>query len=216
MADWVALKTLRQRVLHLGEDMYPEAVQAEPALNRFRSDFNVLTLRYASPLHPYLSRRIKIEKDLDFNFVGHPYQSILTRHCVRKYKSLIRNIPPVISEPLRINSFRRSQVNLVFHAAANIKKGIIVERFAEALSMGGIIFHDHPRISAEFPNHSSFFYVTDPADIDTAFSIVMSKSEEERDVMRAASWHSWTQTGFSYFDQASRILMALGICVEKV
>jgi hypothetical protein len=208
-ADWGALKTLRQRVLHLGEDLYPEAVQAEPVLSRFRSDFNVLALRYAAPFHPQLSPLFDLPKEYDFNFIGHGYQRELTRYCEQRYHCMIRNTPPNVSEALRVNSFRRSQINLVFHAPSNISKGIVVERFAEALSMGGIVFHDHPRISGEFPDHPSLFHVTTPGVIDQAFAAVMSRSEAERNAMRAASWQSWKQAGLSYFDQAGRILSAL-------
>ena len=210
-ADWGALKTLRQRVLHLGEDLYPEAVHAEPVLRRFRTEFNVLTLRYASPFHPQFAALIELPKEYEFNFIGHGYQRKLTQHCEQRYRSLIRNTPPTVSEALRVNSFRIAQVNLVFHATSNIKKGIVVERFAEALSMGGIIFHDHPRISIEFPNHPALFYVSSRADIDQAFQLVMRRSEAERNVMRAATWQSWKLSGLSYFDQVGRILSALKI-----
>jgi hypothetical protein len=214
-ADWAALKTLRQRVLHLGEDLYPEAVQAEPVLNRFRNDFNVLPLRYSAPLHPELSPLIDLPKEYDFNFVGHGYQRELTRYCEQRYHCMIRNTPPNVSEALRVNSFRRAQINLVFHAPSNISKGIVVERFAEALSMGGIVFHDHPRISAEFPAHPALFYVTKPVEIDQAFVAVMSQSQAERNAMRAASWESWKQAGLSYFDQAGRILAVFKNNVEN-
>lgn len=210
-ADWNALKSLGQRVLHLGEDLYPEAVQAEPLLSRFRTEFNVLALRYASPFHPQLSTLIDLPKKYDFNFVGHGYQRELTGHCEQRYRCMIRNTPPNVSEALRINSFRLAQINLVFHATSNINKGIVVERFAEALSMGGIVFHDHPRISAEFPGHPALFHVTAPADIDQAFAEVMGRSEAERNAMRTASWQSWKLAKLSYFDQADRILSELKI-----
>jgi hypothetical protein len=209
--DWGALETLRQRVLHLGEDLYPEAVKAEPVLSRFRCDFNVLGLRYAAPFHPQFSALFDLPKEYDFNFIGHGYQRELTRYCEQRYHCIIRNTPPNVSEALRVNSFRRAQINLVFHASSNIIKGIVVERFAEALSMGGIIFHDHPRISDEFADHPSLFYVTTPVAIDQAFASVMSRSEAERNAMRVASWQSWKQTGLSYFDQAGKILSALKI-----
>jgi hypothetical protein len=207
--DWGALKKLRQRVLHLGEDLYPEAVQAEPVLSRFRSDFNILTLRYAAPFHPQLSPIFDIDKEYDFNFIGHGYQRELTKYCEQRYHCIIRNTPPNVSEALRVNSFRRAHINLVFHAPSNISKGIVVERFAEALSMGGIVFHDHPRISSEFPDHPAIFHVTKPVELDQAFIAVMGKSELERNAIRAVSWQSWKQSGLSYFDQAGRILAAL-------
>lgn len=207
--EWAALKMLPHQVAHLGEDMYAEAIAREPVLRSFRQQFPVVMLRYGAPMHPDFAASAQPRRDLDFNFIGHGYQNTMTQHCHEKYNSLIRNTPPSISEPLRVNSFRRSQVNLVFHAPSNISKGIVVERFAEAISMGGIVFHDHPRISAEFPGHPALFHVTTPADIDQAYAAVRGRSEAERDAMRAASWQSWKQAGLSYFDQAGRILSAL-------
>lgn len=206
--DWTALKMLSQQAVHLGEDLYSEAVDREPVLQSFRQQFSVVLLRYSSPMHPDFPVGMQPERDLDFNFVGHGYQLAMTRHCQENYNSLIRNTPPSISEPLRVNSYRRAQVNLVFHASSNITKGIVVERFAEALSMGGIIFHDHPRVSAEFPDHPALFYVAKPEDIDQAFAAVMGCSDAERTAMRSASWQSWKQAKLSYFEQAGRILSA--------
>jgi len=216
-ADWDALKKIgqRERVLHLGENLYTEAVQSESVLRRFRSEFKVLTLQYSAPFHPEFSPLINLPREYDFNFVGHGYQRTLTKYCEQRYHCIIRNTPPNISEVLRVNSFRRSQINLVFHSPSNISKGIVTERFAEALSMGGIVFHDHPRISKEFPNHPAFFYVSTPADIDQAFAVVMSQSDVERNLMQTASWESWKQAGLSYFYQAGRILAALKSNVEK-
>ena len=213
--DWAALKMLPQQVVHLGEDIYAEAIAREPVLQSFRQQFPVVMLRYGAPMHPDFPASAQPVRDLDFNFVGHGYQKAMTQHCHEKYNSLIRNTPPSISEPLRVNSFRRAQVNLVFHATSNISKGIVVERFAEALSMGGIVFHDHPRISAEFLGHPALFHVTTPADIDQAFAEVMGRSEAERDAMRAASWQSWKLAGLSYFDQAGWILAAFKNKTEK-
>lgn len=206
--DWNSLGELPHQIVHLGEDLYESAIDQEPVLRAFRDRFNVLTLRYASPLHPIHSSRFEISRDHDFNFIGHGYQKTMTSHCEKKYHSLIRNTPPNVSEPLRFNSFRQSEVNLVFHAPSNIRKGVIVERFAEALSLGGIIFHDHPRISDEFPGLASLFLVTAPADIDRAHAQVMQLSAGARTELRDASWTAWQGSGLSYFDQAGRILSA--------
>lgn len=207
--DWASLEKLPPRVVHLGEDLYQHAIAREPVLSEFRRRFGVLPLEYGSPIHPTLSTRVSIPKDFDFNFIGHGYQRELTEHCTRHYRSLIRNTPPNVSEPLRVNSFRRAQVNLVFHAPANIAKGIIVERFAEAMSMGGIIFHDHPRIAERFPSLASLRLVREPQDIDQNFSELMAMTEDEREALREASWQAWRASGLSYFDQARRVLAAL-------
>lgn len=207
--DWRALEELPNKIVHLGEDLYPDAIDKEPVLRDFRNRFNVLTLKYASPLHPVHSERFEVPREHDFNFIGHCYQREMTSHCERKYRSLIRNTPPNVSEPLRVNSFRSSEVNLVFHAPSNLKKGVIVERFAEALSLGGVIFHDHPRISDEFPGLVSLFRVRSPADIDGTYEQVMRLSPADRTELREASWAAWKGSGLSYFDQAGRILSGI-------
>lgn len=208
-SNWNDWKTLSGKVVHLGEDLYPTSIDAEPVLQRFRHTFPVLPLKYSSPLHPQHSQRFSVEKEFDFNFVGHGYQPELTQHCERSYRSLIKNTPPTISEVLRINSYRRAEVNLVFHAPSNVNKGIVVERFAEAMSLGGIIFHDHARISAEFTHHPAMTQVKTSQDIDTAFNSFIRLSEANREELREASWETWRQSGLSYFDQAGRILAAL-------
>ena len=208
MPDWNSLLTLQQRAIHLSEDMYNETVAKNESLHLFRSQFDVLCIKYSSPMHPDFPNLINVRRDLDFNFVGHGYQKEMTRHCSENYRSLIFNTPPPISEPMRVNSFRRAEVNLVFHSPDNISKGTVVERFAEALSYGGIVFHDQPRIAMDFPAHPSFFYVTNPKEIDRAFDAVMSISENKRAILRKHSWKSWKLSGLSYFNQAERILKA--------
>lgn len=207
--DWRSIVELPHRIVHLGEDLYPDAIDREPVLKEFRDRFQVLPLRYASPLHPEHSVRTEMSRDHDFNFIGHGYQRAMTSHCEKKYRSLIRNTPPTVSEPLRFNSFRRSEINLVFHAPSNIQKGVIVERFAEALSLGGIIFHDHPRIAKEFPRLASLFLVRESFEIDKAYTQVMQLSTAARAELREASWVAWQRSGLSYFDQAGRILSAV-------
>jgi hypothetical protein len=195
-------------ILHLGEDLYPEAIDADDKLREFRRANKVLALKYSSPLHPLESVFLDVPRTFDFNFVGHGYRRELTAHCERRYRSLIRNTPPVISEALRVNSFRRAEVNLVFHSGSNVTKGTVVERFAEALSLGGIVFHDHPRIAVDFPDLPSLKRVHSTDDIDRAFNEIMAYSPPERTKLRRLSFDAWRQSGLSYYDQAGRILNA--------
>lgn len=194
--------------LHIGEDLYPQAIEAESALKHFRQVFSVLPVRYASPFHPSYATFRDLPRRWDFNFVGAGYRHTLTSHCARNYNSLIRNTPPAISEPLRVNSFRLAEVNLVFHSSANVDKGIVVERFAEALSLGGLIFHDHPRITREFGGVAPVFEVGSTGDIDREFKQLRSLSPAERRALRQRAFEAWKTSGLSYFDQAGRILQA--------
>ncbi len=208
LADWDCLRRIEDRTMHLGEDLWPESVAAEARLRGFREEFGVLALQYASPLHPQHATFHDLPRCWDFNFVGNGYKRELTRHCADRYRSLIRNTPPAISEPLRVNSFRLAEVNLVFHSDANIRKGVVVERFAEALSLGGILFHDHPRIAPEYAGVESVIQVNTVDDIDREFQRVMALSAQDRRHLREKSFHAWLRSGLSYFDQAGRILAA--------
>ena len=209
LPDLDVLRAARLHTIHLGEDLSAEAVVDEPPLKRFRDEFSVLSLRYSAPLHPSYATFERVDRSWDFNFIGAGYQRSLTSHCAKKYRALIVNTPPPVSEPLRVNSFRRAEVNLVFHSEANIRKGVIVERFAEALSLGGIIFHDHPRIAREFASLPSAILVRTPEDIDREFQRIRRLAPSERDGLRSQSLAAWKSSGLSYFDQAGRILAAL-------
>jgi hypothetical protein len=96
----------------------------------------------------------------------------------------------------------------VFHSDANVRKGVIVERFAEALSWGGIIFHDHPLIAKTYQDSPSLFYVSTTSEIDDCFARIMQRTAAERRELRQASLELWKESGRSYFEQAGRILAA--------
>jgi hypothetical protein len=81
-----------------------------------------------------------------------------------------------------------------------------VERFAEALSMGGIVFHDHPRIADRFPNMPSIVQVNSADEIDREFEKIMQISRDERHLLRQRSFDTWRSSGLSYFHQAGRVL----------
>jgi len=208
LPDLDLLQKINAPILHLGEDLYPETIDAEPGLKSFRNSHNVLQLRYATPTHPHFAKLEDISKCWDMNFVGNGYRRSLTQYCNDNYRAFIRNTPPSISEPQRVNSFRQSEVNLVFHSDGNVEKGVVVERFSEALAFGGIILHDHPRISKEFPTLKSLALVKTSDDIRREFSRIMSLSTDERVALRQASFDAWRFSGLSYFDQAKRILDA--------
>lgn len=197
------------RALHLGEDLYSDAVSREHVLDSFRKKFDVLTLKYGSPLHPEIPLNTEVERDLDFNFIGRSYKRELTQYCEVNYNSLVRLTPPSVSEPLRMNSFRRALINLTFHANENVVKGVVVERFAEALSMGGIICHDHPRIRAQFPSCPSLFYVETTDDIDSVYERIKHMHQDEVSELRICSYELWRSKGLAYFSQAGRIIRAL-------
>lgn len=208
LPDWDLLHKIKAPIVHLGEDLNQEAIDREEVLKKFRDKFPVLALKYASPLHPHHSSRFDFKREYDFNFVGHGYCRELTEHCAKNYQTLIRNTPPTISEPLRVNSFRRSEINLVFHSEDNKRKGVVIERFAEALSYGGILFHDHPRITQEFTDVASVIQVNSTSDIDREYNRIMALAPEDRKKMRQQSFEVWKVRGLSYFDQAARVLAA--------
>lgn len=206
--DWDAVSALGGPVLHLGEDLYKEAVAREPVLCEFRNRFAVHLLRYGAPLHPDAPQLPALPRDLDFNFVGAGYQKALTSHAANRYRALIQNTPPPISEPLRVNSYRRAEVNLVFHAPSNIAKGIVVERFAEALAYGGIIAHDHPRID-NFCGAAPFVKrVETPEELDAFHKRIASLTEQTRNDLRNQARDFFRVGRFSYFHQVEDILAA--------
>lgn len=209
LPDWDAISSLERPVLHLGEDLYPEAVAREPILRNFRSQFYVHPLRYGAPLHPDTTELPNEQRDLDFNFIGAGYQKQLTAHAARRYRALIKNTPPPVSEPLRVNSYRRAEINLVFHAPSNIKKGIVVERFAEALAYGGIIAHDHPRIDVLCAGAPFAKRVETQEELDDFHTRVLSTPEPIRNKLRRHARELFRSGRFSYFHQVEDILEAL-------
>ncbi|PMH10120.1 hypothetical protein [Vibrio splendidus] len=200
------------RSVHLGEDMDKEYLKTEDALVKFQSQYDIYRLKYSSnhEIKPSYTQK----RDFDFQFVGSNYKSEWTKHCDKKYNSFVRITPPVINEVERINSYRKSEINLVFHSEANIKKGIIVERFAEAISLGGIIFHDHPKINQLFPNVDSFFYIKSIGDIDKNYKHITGMQVDEITALRKASRECWEISNLSYQKQASSILKKLGALSE--
>jgi len=203
-------KSFDERSIHVSEDIYDEYVHEEKLLFDFRECYNVHNLRYSSILTTDIKIPLDlIERDYIFQFVGSNYKNDFTTFCKNNYKSFIKITPPSIDEIIRINSFRKSKINLVFHSNANIKKGIIVERFPEAISYGGIILHDHPRIVEKFENIESFFYIKDLDDLVDVYEKISSLSENDLSNMREISYKTWVKSNLSYKYEANKIIIKL-------
>lgn len=208
---WHESPDLSTRVLHLGESMLDEEVRKERVLHDFRIRHPVLELRYGAPVLPsatFASR--PVQPVYDCNFIGSGYQQAWTQHCLQHYQALVRNTPPVVPEGLRWNGFRESLVNLVFHSPANIRKGIVVERFAEALSLGGLIAHDHPRIRDEHGDRPGLRFIDSVESLDRAIQECQMMSAVEQQSARQLNYDLWVRAGLSYRDQAARIVANFG------
>jgi len=207
-AEPLEWKCFTDRALHLGEDMLPEYLKTEDVLVNFRKQYPVHELKYSSAYEAKPSYKVK--REYDFQFVGSHYKSKWLKHCQDKYNCFIKIAPPSIDEVVRINSFKKSVINLVFHSDANIKKGIIVERFAEAISLGGIIVHDHPRIAELFPNIPSLFYVRSTKEIDDVFKFIHTLTPFQIEELKRGSRECWENSDLSYRKQAKLIIEKLG------
>jgi len=202
---WQETTALSERVVHLGECMLESAVRMEGELHTFRVRNNVFELRYSSPTLPSRTFAARPNVLYDCNFIGAGYQQSWTRHCANRYCALIRNTPPLVPESLRWNGFRESLVNLVFHSPANIRKGIVVERFAEAISLGGLIAHDHPRIREQYGDRAGFRYIDSIKNLDLAIEECRQMSHHEQQSARQLNYELWVHERLSYRDQAAQI-----------
>ncbi len=198
------------RSLHLGEDMEDSYIDTEMVLVAFRRLYQVHKLKYSSPFLNSYAPLGKLQKIYDFQFAGSNYKSELTQFCNKNYKSFIRISPPIMDEIQRINSFGQSRVNLVFHSTANVNKGIIVERFPESISLGGVIAHDHPGISEKYGKVDSFFKVNTAEDLVEVHEFISRLSESDYANLREISYDVWDRSDLSYFDQAKKIILGIG------
>jgi len=202
-------------VLHLGEDIDPLYLRKEPLLQNFREKVDVHRLKYGAPLHPdSVDFSVPIH-NTDMNFIGAGYKRHLTEHARTNYNSIIYNTPPKVSEPLRINSFKNARLNLVFHSDSNIEKGIIVERFAEALAYGNFIAHDHPHIEELTKGFHFARKVQHESDIDLFISDIKSMSSFQKAGAIKQARNMFISEGFSYYAQADSILQKLRIDTKK-
>jgi hypothetical protein len=120
-------------------------------------------------------------------------------------KSYIKLTPPIINEIKRVNSFTLSKINLVFHSEENKRKGIITERFAEALSYGNIIFHDNKRINEKIPELQGCRYVKSYEEIIDNFHFFNELSAFEFNEIVNKNREYWRTSPYSYRKQALNI-----------
>lgn len=207
-SDFTLWKEFENRAVHLGENLSDQYLMREQVLVDFRKHYYVHKLRYSSPYE-----KVTINEDIrdfDFQFIGSRYQTKILDHIKQHYRALIRFAPPFVDEGFRVNSFHDSVVNLVFHSVANVTKGIVVERFPEALSLGGIIFHDHPEIEREFGHLDSVFFTSGIFQIDKCYEYIKSLSNADIIQLRQISRSAWEDSELTYKKQARKILELLG------
>ena len=205
--DWNVLDKLnKEKTIFMSESFNNVAYDNEEFLKLFDNRFNVHQLKYSAPFDPRSELPINFNRSLQFNFVGNGYKKKITAYVDINYHSVIINTPPIINEVKRIDSFRNASINLVFHSDANIKKGVVVERFAEAMSLGGIIFHDHPRICEDYPDVESLFYTPDIEAVILETNKVLKYSSQHVDTLRRTSLKAWKKSGLSYYEQAIEII----------
>jgi hypothetical protein len=200
-------KVFGDRSIHMGENINFDYISKQKNLYEFRNIYQVYNLRYSSPYE-----RVDLnfnKRSFDFQFVGSRYKVNFLDHVKENYNSFIRKTPPIVNEVLRVNSFQNSLINLVFHSNANIEKGIIVERFSEALSLGGIIFHDHPLINKEFKALESVVFINSIEDLEREYMKIINMNAEQVNKLRKDSRRAWEESELSYKKQAKNILNIL-------
>ena len=207
-SDFSLWEEFEYRAIHLGENLSEQYLVREQVLVDFRKQYNVFKLRYSSPYE--LVSINNGQRDFDFQFIGSRYQTKMLEHIKQQYHALIRFAPPIVDEGFRVNSFQNSLINLVFHSVANVTKGIVVERFPEALSLGGIVFHDHPEIEREFGHLDSVFFTPDITYIDKFYEDIKSLSNDDIIQLREISRNAWKNSELTYKKQAKNILDLLG------
>jgi hypothetical protein len=188
-----------KNVLFLKERFYDELMNSNSDLSFYRQ-VRFYDLKYSSFVDPRFDYKAS-SRVLGCFFAGSKYKE--------EYNLEIRNLtqeseilyyPPRINEIDRISGFKRFTHSLVWHSDANIEKGIIVERFPEAMSLGGMIIHDHKRIELEYKGlHKEF--VTSKEDLTT----VLSNLKWDEDLSRS-NFEFWRKSDLSYYQQVKNIL----------
>ena len=173
----------------------------------FYSKVNFYQLQYSSSINDLIDSPITEIFKFDFNYVGSSYNFKILDKIMKNpdFKSLIKITPPIINEIDRINSFILSKINLVFHSEENKRKGIITERFAEALSYGNIIFHDNERILEHIPDLPGCLYVSSYQDIIEKYNYFKLLSNQELNEIIQQNRSYWKSSPFSYRKQALNI-----------
>ena len=166
---------------------------------KFYNSVRSYVLKYSSNKDPRLeyTSRERIEGAF---YAGSKYK-IAFNDLVRVVypKSTILYYPPKINEVLRVNGFGEMMFSLVWHSDANVEKGIIVERFAEALSYGGLILHDHPEIDNRFSMFDHTFVST-----ETDLLKVMENMSFS-DMVIESNYNLWKSSELSYYQQVKNI-----------
>lgn len=206
--DIKALQNFKTRAVFLTENFYSGYEQNENTLKEMMQNFDVKKLKYSSTT---LNKpNFKKNRKYQLQFVGSRYKTDILNKASKKFKSYIKFAPPIQDEITRVNSFSNSIICIVFHSDDNIRKGIIVERFPEALSAPSIIIHDHPRINAEY-NSSGLYYVENEDEFFSSVDKVLNKNNYELEELYMQNWEEYKKSDLKYYDQAKIILKELGL-----
>jgi len=191
--------------LFLTESFYDEHFK-EDNLD-FYSKVRFYQLQYSSAVNDLMDIELPQSFKFDFNYVGSRYNEYILKKIKNNIslKSYIKLTPPIINEIKRVNSFTLSKINLVFHSEENKRKGIITERFAEALSYGNIIFHDNKRINEKIPELQGCRYVKSYEEIIDNFHFFNELSAFEFNEIVNKNREYWRTSPYSYRKQALNI-----------
>ena len=203
---WSNFDGFGERLIHLGHHIDDLILQKQPNLKEFRNTFDVLQLDYGTPMIKSQKKPLFIrERKYSCNYIGAGYKKEYLNFCKDKYKSMIIVTPPSVNEPLRWNSFKDSYVNLAFHAKNNILNGFITERFWEAISLGGLILHDHPLIKRLYGDRKGLRMVTNTESLKLYMEESLNMSVEEEKSYREMNYQIWLDCKHSYKEQAKKI-----------
>lgn len=165
----------------------------------FYNSVRSYVLAYSSNKDPRLQYASRVRTEGGF-YAGSKYKMVFNDVVREAYpKSKILYYPPKINEVLRVNGFGDMTFSLVWHSDANVKKGIIVERFAEALSYGGMILHDHPEIDNRFSMFDHHFVSSERDLLNVMENISFS------DMVIESNYNLWKSSELSYYQQVKNI-----------
>jgi hypothetical protein len=185
-------------VLFLRECFDNSWIEQEKKLTFYNSVRNYV-LKYSSNKDPRLEFKSRERIEGCF-YAGSKYKMEYNTAVHEVFpNSRILYYPPKINEVLRVNGFGEFTFSLVWHSDANLKKGIIVERFAEALSYGGLIFHDHPEINKRF---SMFEHTLVSTTSELLFDL---KSKRYSEMIIESNYNLWRSSELSYYQQVKNI-----------
>lgn len=198
-------------VIHVGEDFDPGRDPLEEHVARFRQSNVVYKLKYSSPFLPMGKPYFNPSelRQFDFNYFGTAYKKNWIIRLGHEFSGNVKFFPPKVNEYERVDSFRNSKVSLCFHHNDSLRKGIVTERFAEALSAGGIIVHDNSSLIAEYAAEPGIIYCDSIEECSKALRSILGMSFKEQDMLRRRNLEVWRQSGRSYHKQAESILKAL-------